>query len=130
MYCRMIHIFTWNCHLSPDLYYGQWITQHLFYLWTAINTFFLSMFCIDPAKVSAYFNISWIWLLKWLSIENPKKVVCFKKYICWTTNKTQLKKKETPPVSLLTATYPCKIKVSGSKQQNVVNFSTLIKFYY
>ena len=37
---------------------------------------------------------------------------------------------ETRPVSLLTATYPCKIKVSCSKQQNVVNFSTLIKFYY
>ena len=37
---------------------------------------------------------------------------------------------ETRPVSLLTATYSCKIKVSCSKQQNVVNFSTLIKFYY
>ena len=37
---------------------------------------------------------------------------------------------ETRPVSLLTATYSCKIKVSCSKQQNVVNFSTLIKFYF
>ena len=34
------HIFTWNCHLSPDLNYVHWIT-HLFYLWKAINLFYV-----------------------------------------------------------------------------------------
>ena len=45
------HIFTWNCHLSAYLNYGHEITQHLFYLWTAINAF-LFLFCVDQSKSS------------------------------------------------------------------------------
>ena len=60
------HIFTWNYHLSPDLNYGQWINTTSTYWWTTINIFCLFMFCIDPTEISAYFNISRIWLLKWM----------------------------------------------------------------
>ena len=57
------HIFTWNCHLSPDLNYEQWINTTSFIHGQQL-TLFLFMFCIDPTKISTYFNISRIWLLK------------------------------------------------------------------
>ena len=59
----IIHIFTWNCHLSPDLNYEQWINTTSFIHGQQL-TLFLFMFCIDPTKISTYFNISRIWLLK------------------------------------------------------------------
>ena len=57
------HIFTWNCHPSPDLNYEQWINT-ISLIHGQQLTLFLLMFCIDPTKISAYFNISRIWLLK------------------------------------------------------------------
>ena len=56
-------IFTWNCHLSPGLNYEQWTNTTSFINGQQL-THFLFMFCIDPTKISAYFNISRILLLK------------------------------------------------------------------
>ena len=41
------HIFTWNCHLSPDLNYEQWINTTSFIHGQQL-TLFLFMFCTDP----------------------------------------------------------------------------------
>ena len=57
------HIFTWNCHLSPDLNYEQLMNTTSFIHGQQL-TLFSFMFCIDPTKISAYCNISSIWLLK------------------------------------------------------------------
>ena len=55
------HIFTSNCHLFPDLNYEQWINTKSF---VHEQQLILFMFCIDPTKISTYFNTSTIWLLK------------------------------------------------------------------
>ena len=51
------HIFTWNCHLSSDLNSEQWIST-TFFIHEQQLTLFVFMFCIDPTKISACFNIS------------------------------------------------------------------------
>ena len=51
------HIFTWNCHLSPDLNYEQCL-KTISFIHGQQLTLLLGMFCIDPTKISAYFDIS------------------------------------------------------------------------
>ena len=50
--------------LLHDLNYGQWKNTTSILFMGNNQHIFLFIFCIDPTKISAYFNISRIWLLK------------------------------------------------------------------